>query len=218
MKYTICTNATELAHSLKDACNYVLKDTPDNAMSHVLLTVHPKTRKLSITACDGLGYYERRLNLVNKKGALTGKDRSIFISLKDAAMLAKLIPNRMDGDATFYLEDENVTKDSYAVRLELPDGSSTTFNSKSNLQIPDYAKIRANAEKGRKQAPNLEGIGIPVNEMLRAARVFPAKGAFARIFTSKGIRDGIMALLECKDEQRDISVIFMLGQAANNAA
>lgn len=111
------------------------------------------------------------------------------------------------------LDDEQLAAGSYSVNLVLPNGMSTTFFSKAEVDIPDLASIRTRAEKGKKKAPALNNVHVPVRELLRAGRVFPGKDA--QMFTASGLQDGIMALLECKNDDTDISVIFML---RNNAA
>ena len=66
---------------------------------------------------------------------------------------------------------------------------------------------------GRKTCHPLSNILIPIREMLRVSKVFPATtNKFARIFTAKGLNRGIMALLEYQEEDKDIRVIFMLNE------
>lgn len=216
MAQTISVNAQDLLQSLRDASSYTLKTfETDNAMAYVLLTAIPKTKKLAVIGCDGLGYYERQINVSFGKGkakaAIPGKGGFISISPKDTATITKFIPARERSNILIEVDDAPVN-DSCRVKIELSDGTSTTFFSKANLEIPDYKTIKANAEKGKKKPPTFDSVHIPVHELLRAGKVFPDKKSFAQIFTSKGIKQGIMALLECKTEGNDISVIFMLSQ------
>lgn len=217
--HVLSINAQEFAQSLKDASLYASKDDLcDNAMSQILLLVMPKIGKLAVIGCDGLGYYERRLSLPSgkRKPSLPGDQNTLCISLKDAALLARFIPARDNSALT--IEAANEKDGCYSVRVSLQNGASTTFLSKSGLAIPDYDKIKANAEKGRKKSQSFESLFVPVRELLRAGRVFPGKSAFARMFATRGISKGVMALLECKNETADISVIFMLNQDVDQSA
>lgn len=218
MKHQICVDSTEFVQAIKDASSYAGRDN-GKGMDHVLLTVLPRLKKLSVVACDGFGYYERRLNLEHckkqPKPSLPGKEMRLVICLSDVSMLVKFIPSKLHGNIRLELDDEQIAAGSYSVNLVLPNGMSTTFFSKAEADIPDLASIRTRAEKGKKKAPALNNVHIPVHELLRAGRVFPGKGTFAQMFTASGLQDGIMALLECKNYDTDISVIFML---SNNAA
>lgn len=212
MGQSININSQDLLQSIKDAYTYTLKNSEtDNAMSYVLMTIIPKTKKIAVIGCDGLGYYERQINVSFGKGkAIFSGKGFISISPKDVATITKFISARERGNVLLEVDDAN--DGNYKVKVELSDGASTTFLSKANLEIPDYKAIKANAEKGKKKPPIFNNVHIPVHEMLRAGKVFPDKKSCAQIFTSKGIKQGIMALLECKTEENDISVIFMLSQ------
>lgn len=220
MRHQICVATTEFVQAIKDASNYAVKNDLTTAMSHVILTVMPKAKKLSVIACDGLGYYERRLNLEHckkqPKPSLPGKEMRICIALSDVSMLVKFIPSRLQGNIQLEVDDEQIVNDNFTVSLSLPNGMSTTFFSKTQLELPDLAAIRTKAERGRKKAPAVNSLHIPAHELLRAGKVFPGKGSFARIFTAEDVNKNIMALLECKNDDTDISVIFMLNQ--ENAA
>lgn len=222
MKHTISVNCQEFLLTLKDAAAYAPKNgTTTQTMDHVLLTVMPKTKKLSVLACDGFGLYERRISLFAPKGqpkpTLPGKEMRLGISLSSLALLVKFLPSRCTGLINLEVDDEIVTDGNYQVKITVPSGEQTTIFSKCELNTPDLTSIKNTATKGKKQHPVLQAIEIPVCEMLRAAKVFPSKDAFARIFTAKHTQDKTLALLECKTEDTDISVIFMLNNAASAA-
>jgi len=217
MKHQICVDSTDFVQAIKDASSYASKNNENKGMDHVLLTVLPRLKKLSVVACDGFGYYERRLNLEHCKNqpkpSLPGKEMRLVICLPDVSMLVKFIPSKLQGNIRLELDDERLVAGSYSVNLVLPNGMSTTFFSKAEVDIPDLASIRTRAEKGKKKAPALNNVHVPVRELLRAGKVLPGKDA--QMFTASGLQDGVMALLECKNDDTDISVIFML---RNNAA
>lgn len=219
MIHQICVESSDFVQSLRDASIYAGKNESGNGTNLVILTVLPKLKKLSVTACDGLGYYERRLNLEHcrkqPRPTLPGREMRLGIAQPDVSMLIKFIPARLQGKIRLEVDDEQIANDSFTVRLFLPNGISTSFFSKVQIEIPDLSSIRAQAEKGKKKNLILNSLHIPVREMLRAGRVFPGKGAFAQIFTTTGLNRGIMALLECKTDASDISVIFMLSQETN---
>lgn len=214
MKHKICVDATAFAQAIKDASSYAIRNDSGAPMSHVILTVLSKMKKLAVMACDGLGFYERRLALETCKGqpkpSLPGKEMRLGISLTDIAMLVKFIPSRTAGNIQLDLDDEQIANDNFTIRFTLPNGMSTTFFSKAELELPDLSAIKSKAEKGRKKAPNIHRLHLPVRELLRASKVFTGKCPFAQMFTTEGLQKGVMALLECKTEEADISVIFML--------
>lgn len=214
MKHQICIDASEFVQAIKDASSYAGKTDPDAALGHVILTVLPKLKKLAVMACDGLGYYERRLNLEHckkqPKPSLPGKEMRLGISLTDIAMLVKFISTRTRGNIQLDLDDEQIVDGNFSIRLTLPNGTATTFFSKARLEIPDLSAVKAKAEKGKKKAPTVNSLHLPVRELLRASRVFTGKCSFAQMFTTDSLQKGVMALLECKTEEMDISVIFML--------
>lgn len=222
MKHSLCIDSMEFVQTIRDASIYSAKNSDTGNLDNVFLTVIPKVKKLSIMACDGLGYYERRLTFVQARGqtkpSLPGKEMRLALTPSDIAMLTRFVPNRISGSITIETDDAKQTNGCYAVTITISNGASTTFFSKADLEIPDLSGIKANAEKGKKKAPVLSALHIPVKEMLRAGKVFPGKGGFAQLFTSKGAKQGFMALLECKTEETDISVIFMVNDSLENAA
>ena len=136
-------------------------------------------------------------------------------------MLAKFMSAGGSGSVTLEVDDSQTTANRYTVRLILNEGASTTFFSRNDLNLPDYNAITIQADKGKKACLTLSNILIPVREMLRASKVFPATAhKFARLFTAKGLSSGIMALLEYQEADKDIRVIFMLNedQSAAEAA
>lgn len=223
MKHQITLNCQEFLQTLKDAATYTVKnDTANQPMDHVLLTVMPKNKKLSVCARDGFGLYERRISLFAPKGqpkpTLPGKEMRLGISLSSLALLVKFLPSRCTGLITLEVDDEIVTDGNYQVKITVPSAEHTTIFSKCELNMPDLTNIKNTAAKGKKRPPVLNDIEIPVREMLRAAKVFPTKDTFARIFTAKHVQNKILALLECKTEDTDISVIFMVNNTAAAAA
>ena len=226
MLHTLNLNASQFSEAVKDAVIYTGKDRYDDMMNSVILSITSKGKKLSVVACDGNGYYERRLNLLRSKGdpkpTLPGKESRICIASQDAAMLSKFITPRTMGGVMLELDDAKASDGRYRVRLSLADGASTTFLSRADVNIPDYSPIVASAEKGRKTMPKLGEMYIPVSEMARASKVFPSKyGKTARISTAKGNQQtGCLALLEYQEEDSDVDirVIFMLSGAESAAA
>lgn len=213
MKHTITVNTLALVQALKDAGNYVKKDAlADDPLGYVLLRLAPKTGKLTVIACDGLGYYERRLDMEKSKTRPSLPRQGIRIASPDVATLARTIPARTQGELVLEIDDARMNGTSLIVTVSLSNGLTTTFLSRTDLTSPDFATIKSRAEKGKKENLSLTNVQVPVNELLRAGKVFPGKKSFAHLVTARGINRGIMALLECKDEFADISVIFMLNQ------
>ena len=225
MLHRITLNTADFSQTIKDATVYACKKEPHEAMGHMVLTIVPRQKKLAVIACDGQGYYERRIPLVISKGSpkpsLPGKESRILISCHDAVILVKFMSAGGSGSVTLEVDDSQTTANRYTVRLILNEGASTTFFSRNDLNLPDYNAITTQADKGKKACPTLSNILIPVREMLRASKVFPATAhKFARLFTAKGLSSGIMALLEYQEADKDIRVIFMLNedQSAAEAA
>lgn len=225
MLHRITLNTADFSQTIKDATVYACKKEPHEAMGHMVLAIVPRQKKLAVIACDGQGYYERRIPLVISKGSsrpsLPGKDSRILISCHDAVILAKFMSAVTSGSVTLEADDSQITESKYTVRLILNEGASTTFFSRNDLHLPDYSSITKQAEKGRKTCHPLSNVLIPIREMLRVSKVFPATAnKFARIFTAKGLNRSIMALLEYQEEDKDIRVIFMLNedQPATEAA
>lgn len=209
MKHSITVEIQAFVESLKSAQNYVKKDG-DDALSHILLSHLPRQKKLAVIACDGRGYFERRLAVIvehTSKPSLPGKEQSICISAKDAQALLKIVPPRTGGYITLGINDD----DTPVARVILSNGSTAVFNARTDLNLPNYAEIRAKAEKGKKNPPNLTNVHLPVHEMLRAGKSLPAKsGAIAKMFTA----NGTMALLEYLDDLIDIRIIFTFANPA----
>ena len=217
MLHRITLNTADFSQTIKDATVYACKKEPHEAMGHMVLTIVPRQKKLAVIACDGQGYYERRIPLVISKGSpkpsLPGKDSRILISCHDAAMLVKFMSAVTSGSVTLEADDSKITESKYTVRLILNEGASTTFFSRNDLNLPDYNAITIQADKGKKACLTLSNILIPVREMLRVSKVFPATAhKFARLFTAKSLSSGIMALLEYHEDDKDIRVIFMLNE------
>lgn len=213
MKHQICANAKLFAEAIRDASIYASKDSANN-LDLVILTVLPKDKMLSVVGCDGLGYYERKIPLEvckkQPKPSLPDSQMRLVISLSDVAMLVKLIA-KQTGNLKLEVEAD-VIDDKYQVKLTLENGTSTAFFSKANPELPDLNAIKNHAIKGKKKGQPLDRLQLPVNELFRAGKVLAGKNAFASISTCKGIAKGIMALLECKADDTDISVIFMLNE------
>lgn len=213
MKHQICVEAGAFARAIKNATLYAHKEDSPNNLNNVLLNVLPKLKKLAVIGCDGLGYYENRIPLAvcknQPKPTLPGKEMRLAIGLPDAARLAKFIPSRTSGLIQLTLDENSFADGKFTVILALPDGTSTTFYSRAELELPDLGKIRARAEKGKKKNPVLQAALVPLRELARVGKVFPPTAQFAQIFTASADQ-GSMAFLECKNEETDISVIFML--------
>ena len=100
MKHEICANAKVFAEAVRDAAVYAAKDC-GRGLDSVILTVIPKEKMLSVTGCDGLGYYERKIQLAickkQPKPSLPEKSMRLVISLPDITMLVKFFtPKGMD--------------------------------------------------------------------------------------------------------------------------
>lgn len=218
MKHQICANAKVFAEAVKDAAVYAAKDC-GRGLDAVILTVIPKEKILSVVGCDGLGYYERKIQLEickkQPKPSLPEKSMRLVISLSDVAMLAKFITPKGMGNIRLEVDDEQIVDGKYTVRLVLENGMTTTFFCKVNPELPDLGSIKSHALKGKKKPTLLNSLQLPVNELLRAGKVLSGKYSFASISTCKGIAQGVMALLECKDKGIDISLIFMLNEMDN---
>ena len=224
MSYTVSIPGSQLAESLKDASCYTSRDMYDDATASVVLHVTAKTKKLSVIACDGHGYYERRIPISVQqkvsKSTVLGKFPQLCISTPDASLLAKFISPRILGSVTLEVDDS--PKDAkYTVKVTLPDGGSTTIFSRADVGLPDYRAIVEKAEKAKKTLPRLNDVYIPTHEMFRAGKVFPKKnGNAVRMYTSNTQPKGIMALLEylTPEDDCDIRVIFMLAEPITEAA
>ena len=226
MQHTISINAAMFAKTLKDATAYASKDNNivEEATGQIILSILPKNIKLAVIACDGKGYYESRLALVFEKGnpkpSLPGKEQRLCVAAQDALMLAKFISTRTVGCITLDIDDDSAKDNRLQVKMTLPDGSATSFFSRTDIAVPDYASITRQAEKGKKNAPELSNVFIPVHEMARAGKVLPQKEQqAARIYTARAKNRGSMALLEyiSPENDTDIRIIFMLSELSEAA-
>ncbi|MBQ9407568.1 MAG: hypothetical protein IJU37_12630 [Desulfovibrio sp.] len=224
MHHTITVNASLFAQALKDANTYTSKNVYDDATNHIVLNVIDKGARLAVVACDSHGYYERRIPLIKARGeakpSLPGKEQRLCIAAQDALILHKRIPSRSIGCVTLQLDDKPAKEERLLVTMTLPDGASTSFFRRTDFEIPDFSRILKMAEKGKKNAPDLSNVFIPVHEMARVGKVLPTKGdSAARIYTAKGAGKGHMALLEyCEpDDDMDVRIIFMLSELAQAA-
>lgn len=209
MKHSITVNGSEFGEAIKTATVYANKDNdPDNGLCHILISLLPKLKKVAIIACDGHGYYERRIALIAQKGqkaSLPDKEQRLCIFNKDIAMLTKFVGSRDSGDISFEVDDESLKDGRYLVKMSLPNGSSTTFFARAGIAIPDYGVFCKKAENSKKAKPALSNLLIPIHELVRAGKAFPPKlGSIARIFTC----NDEMALLEYQSDSDDIRVIF----------
>lgn len=211
MKHKLALNAEEFLKALKDASLYVDKDNIGSATSHVLLGLSQKT--LSVIACDGRGYYQNNIHVCAEKGSrpsLPGKPMRIFIPGKDLNALLKA--HKCKGEIK--LEVFESQNDFHKVELILPDKSKFTFDSPAKLDVPDYARIRKLADKGKKSTVSLGQVMFPANELTRAGKVFPVKTGYTiPMYISQKKEGGLLTLMEYQSEAegKDIKVIFMLG-------
>lgn len=214
MKHIVVTDSKALSESLKSAQNYIKKDAnTSDPLCLVTLSYLPKAKKLSVIACDGHGYFERRLSVPSSRQSrpsMPGKNQSVCIPLSDVQTLVKFIPARATGSISLEFDDDNSVG-----RAVLATGSTIVFSFQKDVELPDYASILAKAEKGKKKPPRLTDIHVPIHEMLRAAKALPNKDfATARMYTP----EETMALLECEDDETDIRIIFMFAKPVAKAA
>lgn len=94
MKHSITVNGSEFGEAIKTATVYANKDNePNDGLCHILISLLSKQKKIAIVACDGHGYYERRIGLIPQKGqkpTLPDKEQRLCIFNKDIAMLTNL--------------------------------------------------------------------------------------------------------------------------------
>lgn len=219
MKHSITVNSGEFIEAIKTACIYASKDNdPSNGLCYMLISLLPKMKKVAIIACDGHGYYERRLGLVLEKGqkpSLPDKEQRLCIYVNEIAMLTKFVGSKSHEKITLEVDDASSKDSSYIVNLMFPNGSSTTFFAVKDIEIPDYGKFCKKAENSKKSKPSLFNLLIPIHELVRAGKAFPAKiGSIAKIFTC----NSEMALLECQNDMGDIRVIFTFARDTATAA
>ncbi|MBD5626224.1 MAG: hypothetical protein HDQ90_01775 [Desulfovibrio sp.] len=172
MSYQVRVNALSLGHALRDAALYVGKNEAWMATAHILLTMLPRQKKLAVIGCDGKGYYERRLALLQEKGTpkptFPGKDKAVLLGAQEAGLLVKFCKSKEIASLTVNEEGQG-----YRLSLTLPDGSSTSVSYLDNMEVPAYDQITTNAAKGEKQAMSPANVCIPVRELGRASKVFP---------------------------------------------
>lgn len=214
MKHKVSVESEVLAKALKDASLYIAKDDFSGAISYALLMLNPKKKNISVIACDGHGYYERTIEVIQEKGvkpSLPGKPMHIFISRSDIAAIGK--SGNMRGTLSIEIDDEKKVNDNYSVKLVFPDGKTSNIFSPAALEIPDYSFIRKQAEKGKKANVSLGQMLLPVKELTRAGKVFPIKTGFTvPMYISQWKKGGLLTLLEYQSEFEnvDIRVIFAI--------
>ncbi len=220
MKHIVTLKGSELADCLKTAPSYASRDgRSDNPLNYIILAIVSKAKKIAVIACDGHGYYERRLDFIHTKGqprpTLPDKEQRLCISVDAAIMLAKFITSKCNGAVIIEVDDENINENQYSVKLTMPNGANTTFFAKTGLTIPDFSVFCKKMEKSKKAVPALNNFFIPVHELVRAGKAFPARlGSIAKMFTC----NAEMALLECQTDKQDIRVIFTFARNAEAAA
>lgn len=220
MIHTISLDAADLAETIKAATNYTAKDVDNrNPLCHLLLKLADKGKNISVIACDGHGYYERKLKIIKTSHKNSLPNKQLCISGTDTSMLAKFIPAKIRGQITLEIDDMPIEKCKLPVKVILPNGASAPFLSDTSIEFPDYDKIKKTAEKNKKKELVLSNINIPVHELIRAGKVFPTKNlGTVQWFTSKSVNSGNMALLESVNDQHDIKVIFMFAKPVDAAA
>ena len=221
MSHQIRVNAFSLGHALRDAALYAGKNEAWAATAHILLTMLPKQKKLAVIGCDGNGYYERRLTLVQEKGApkptFPGKDKAVLLGAQEAALLVKFCKSK--GVATLTVNEEK--GQGYRLAVTLPDGSSTSVACPANMEVPAYDQITTNAAKGEKQSMSPANVCIPVRELGRASKVFPVPvGQTIPMSVARWKDAGCLAQLKYLSDadDADIRVIFVLSLPEAKAA
>ena len=133
----------------------------------------PRQKKLAVIGCDGKGYYERRLALLQEKETpkptFPGKDKAVLLGAQEAGLLVKFCKSKEIASLT--VNEEN--GQGYRLSVTLPDGSSTSVACPANMEVPAYDQITTNTAKGEKQAMSPANVCIPVRELGRASKVFP---------------------------------------------
>ena len=217
MLHAITVSATMFAQTVRDAANYASKDQfSDPGLSCIVLTAQAKTKTLTVSACDGKGYYERKLPLVWAKGdpkpSLPSKESRICIAAQDAAKIAKLIPNRSTGNVTLEVNDAISPKENhYQLTLVLPDGGTSTLLTPNDVTLPDYNRIVNRALKGKKEASPMQNLFLPIQELTRLAKVMPKKEGGISFYMAKEKVGGIVLLeYQQPEEDLDLRIIFML--------
>lgn len=211
----IIVNALEFSESLKSAQNYMLKDGDRrNPLNFLLLKQVPKTKKLAVIACDGHGYFERRIVILSNKGSnQREKSQPICIFFSDVQTLQKLISSKIQDSVTLE-QAEGVQKQSI-LKITQENGASAEINLVHDFQIPDYEAIGARANKAKKKACYTSEANVPVHEILRAGKSLPSKvGCNVAMYTA----ESSMAVLEYKNGDADIKIIFTFAKLAAEAA
>ena len=220
MSYQVRVNALSLGHALRDAALYVGKNEAWMATAHILLTMLPRQKKLAVIGCDGKGYYERRLALLQEKGTpkptFPGKDKAVLLGAQEAGLLVKFCKSKEIASLTVNEEGQG-----YRLSVTLPDGSSTSVSCPDNMEVPAYDQITTNAAKGEKQAMSPANVCIPVRELGRASKVFPVPvGQTIPMSVAKWKDAGCLAQLKYLSDadDADIRVIFVLSLPEAKAA
>lgn len=220
MSYQVRVNAESLGHALRDAALYVAKNGSCEATAHILLTLVPRQKKLAIIGCDGNGYYERRLALVQEKSApkasFPGKEKPLLMGTQEAGLLVRFCKSRGTAVLTVTEEDHG-----YGVSVTLPDGIATSVVCRAEMEVPEYGQITTNAAKGEKQAMSPANVCIPVRELGRASKVFPVPvGQTIPMSVARWKEAGCLAQLKYQSEAEDadIRVIFVLNIPEAKAA
>lgn len=215
MLHKVILNAAEFAQGLKDCAVYADKNGVSNSTDYITLALQPKTRKLSMIACDGKGLYERKIPAVNNKkkdgASLPGENHRLMLAFRDLSSLAKFVGTNVAGNATLVVDDAEITDTNYVVRVTLDNGSSTIFMSDRNITPIDYADILHRAENTKKSASFQNNMLIPAIEIIRLAKVLPKKGAYSEVgmFTSK-MPNGLLTLVEYQNnEDVEIRIVFI---------
>ena len=221
MSYQVRVNALSLGHALRDAALYVGKNEAWTATAHILLSMLPKQKKLAVIGCDGKGYYERRLALVQEKGApkptFPGKDKGVLLGAQEAGLLVKFCKSKEIASLT--VNEDN--GQGYRLSVTLPDGSATSVSCPANMEVSAYDQITTNAAKGEKQAMSPANVCIPVRELGRASKVFPVPvGQTIPMSIAKWKDAGCLAQLKYLSDadDADIRVIFVLSLPEAKAA
>lgn len=214
MKHQVILESASFVKTIKDSSLYLAKDDPGNPASCVLLELSRKQKIMSVIACDGRGYYESSLKLVQARGvrqSLPGKPMRLLIARDSVSVIAKHV--KCAGNLVIEVDDSQTQKTSaYAVEIVFPNEASVCLTSPANLKIPDYASLRKKAEKGKQARVSLGQVMLPVKELARAGKVFPAPiGETIPMYISQWQKNGLLTLLEYESESENMRVIFALG-------
>ena len=215
MLHAITLSANLFSQTVRDAVNYASKDIiNDHGLHCLVLTLQNKTKTLSVIACDGTGYYERKLPLVWSKGTPKPSlpNARICITAQDAIRIAKLIPARSCGNVTLEINDTVSPKENhYQLSLILPDGGTSTFLSPNDVTLPDYNGLVHRAEKGKKGKADMQNLYLPIQELTRVAKVLPKKDDSISFAMNKEEVGGLVLLeYQIPEESLNLRIIFTL--------